>query len=181
MNAHNDSLTKFHFLKHQKKCRLKHISFDTNLNTLVTNPKLIAPLYYTHMSLIGQRPIIKTSIKSIASFKIRPNMVLGTHTTVQSNTPVFDSLLKNLKFAFLPGIKRHTEKLNPSLTLWSQNSTSCQINYPIENLNFLYSFFYLPPLSVDLGGANISVTSYYPNNHFYKALHSFYFSTHSLY
>jgi ribosomal protein L5 len=116
-NHHNDSINKFHFLKHSKKCKFKHITFDTNLNTLITNPKLLTPLYYTHMNLIGQKPKIKTSKTSIASFKIRPNMPVGTHTTIQSNSGQFDSLLKNLTFAFLPGIKRQTEVLNPTLTV----------------------------------------------------------------
>jgi ribosomal protein L5 len=114
---HHDTLNKFHFLKHPKKCQLKHITFDTNLNSLITNPKLLTPLYYTHLNLIGQKPKIKVAKNSIASFKLRPNMPVGTHTTIQSKSYLFDSLLKNLKFAFLPGIIRNTEKLKPILTV----------------------------------------------------------------
>jgi len=157
------------------------MTFDTNLNSLITNPKLLTPLYYTHMNLVGQKPKVKITKTSIASFKIRPNMPIGTHTTIQSKTGQFDSLLKNLKYGFLPGIKRQAEILDPKLTVWSQNSNDCQISYAVENLNFLYSFFYLPPLSVDLGGANISISSTYSNKYYYVGVHSFFLSTQSLY
>gem|GEM_PF-6731937 len=116
-NHHNDSITKFHFLNHSKKCKFKHMTFDTNLNSLITNPKLLTPLYYTHMNLVGQKPKVKITKTSIASFKIRPNMPIGTHTTIQSKTGQFDSLLKNLKYGFLPGIKRQAEILDPKLTV----------------------------------------------------------------
>ena len=180
-NHQIDSLTKFPFLKHPKKFKLKHITFDTNLNSLITNPKLITPLYYTHMNIIGQRPKIKVTKTSIASFKIRPNMPVGTHSTTQCGSYLFNSLLKNLTYSFLPGIKRQVQILEPKLTSWSENSNSCQISYGIENLNFLHPFFYLPPMNSHLGGANIAITSHYSKNHFYLPLHSFFLSTKSLY
>lgn len=145
-HSHNDSLAKFHFLNHNKKCQFKHITFDTNLNTLITNPKLLTPLYYTHMNLIGQKPKIKITKTSIASFKIRPNMPIGTHTTIQAKSYQFKSLLNNLRFAFLPGIKRQNQVLDVTSTLWSQNSNSCQISYPVQKSKLLIFFLLFTPL-----------------------------------
>jgi hypothetical protein len=109
-------------------------------------------------------------------------MPIGTHTRVQAKSYLFNILLKNLVYAWLPGIKRQANKeLISNFTLWAQNSSKSQISYPIENLNFLYSFFYLPPLSVELGGANIAITCEYKHKHFYLPIHSFFMSNHYLY
>jgi hypothetical protein len=39
----------------------------------------------------------------------------------------------------------------------------------------------LPPLSINLGGANITISSTYSHKHYYVSIHSFFFSTQSLY
>merc|ERR1712107_34885 len=69
------------------------------------------------MNIIGQKPKIKIAKNSIASFKIRPNIPIGTHTTIQNKSYIFQSLLKNLKFAFLPAIKRQNPLLDLTTTL----------------------------------------------------------------
>ena len=181
LKEHNDTINKFHFIKHSKKVTLNKITFDTNLNSLVNNQKLISALYYAHFNLIGQRPQVKTAQNSIASFKIRPNMIIGTHTTTQNKSYLFKSLLNNLKLSFLPSIHRQAQRdIAPKIKINSLNQQECQITYPLTNLNYLYPFFYLNTINIPLGGANISISSKSKHMHYYSTLHSFYLSTHFL-
>ena len=105
------------------KCKFDHAVFDTSLNELIVNNKLLTPLYYTHLSLIGQKPYIKKSKKSIANFKLRPNMVIGTLTTLHPSSRAFKSYFKHLHLCFLPSIKRQTEDLEVKLGVIGERSS----------------------------------------------------------
>ena len=108
---HHDSVSKFHFQHGLAKCKFEHGLFDTSLNSLIVNSKLLTPLYYTHLSLIGQKPCIKKSTKSIANFKLRGNMAIGTLTTLHPGSRAFSSYLKHFRLCFVPSIKRQKEDL----------------------------------------------------------------------
>ena len=119
-HQHHDSISKFHFQHGLDKCKFDHAVFDTSLNELIVNNKLLTPLYYTHLSLIGQKPYIKKSKKSIANFKLRPNMVIGTLTTLHPSSRAFKSYFKHLHLCFL----KYDMSFFPGTPFWP-NSNNC--------------------------------------------------------
>jgi ribosomal protein L5 len=122
---HHDSVSKFHFQHGLDKCKFEHGLFDTSLNDLIVNSKLLTPLYYTHLSLIGQKPCSKKSKKSIANFKLRPNMTIGTLTTLHPGSRAFESYLKHLRLCFLPSIKRQREELDLKIGVLGSGPEVC--------------------------------------------------------
>ena len=102
-NHHHDSISKFHFQHGLDKCKFDHAVFDTSLNELIVNNKLLTPLYYTHLSLIGQKPLIKKSKKSIANFKTRKGFAAGVKVTLRS-TKMYEFIDRLVNIA-LPRIK----------------------------------------------------------------------------
>ena len=196
-NHHHDSISKFHFQHGLDKCKFDHAVFDTSLNELIVNNKLLTPLYYTHLSLIGQKPLIKKSKKSIANFKLRPNMVIGTMTTLHPSSRAFKSYFKHLHLCFLPSIKRQTEDLEVKLGVIGERSSwrtrslkgsvnKGQLSIGVSDLTFIYSFFLLPSLFYNLnnlGGGDMTFTCSMSNksNISYVPVYKFFFSCNSLY
>jgi hypothetical protein len=175
--SHYDSIIKFHFQHPSQKCEFHQATFDTTLNALSHNSKLLTPLYYTHLKAVGQKPIIKLSKRAIASFNVREGSPVGTFTSSHFKSGVFESYYLNLYLAFLPSFKRQGSE-DPTITVLNINSL--QLVFPITDLNFLYSFFLLPPIfysSSNLGGANIGFSSKSNFKHFYPSIHKFFFST----
>jgi len=196
-HQHHDSISKFHFQHGLDKCKFDHAVFDTSLNELIVNNKLLTPLYYTHLSLIGQKPYIKKSKKSIANFKLRPNMVIGTLTTLHPGSRAFKSYFKHLHLCFLPSIKRQTEDLEVKLGVIGERSSwrtrslkgsvnKGQLSIGVSDLTFIYSFFLLPSLFYNLnnlGGGDMTFTCSMSDksNISYIPVYKFFFSCNCLY
>jgi len=174
---HYDSITKFHFQHPSEKCTFHQSTLDTSLNKLSHNSKLLTPLYYTHLKVLGQKPIIKLSKRSIASFNVREGSPVGTFTSSHFKSLVFESYYLNLHLAFLPSFKRQGLS-DPTVTVLNKNSL--QLGFPLRDFNYLYSFFLLPSIfynSTNLGGGNISFSSRSNFKNFYPSIHKFFFST----
>lgn len=188
---HHDSLSKFHFQHGLDRCKFDHAIFDTTLNQLIVNNKLLTPLYYTHLSIVGQKPSVKKSSKSIANFKLRPNMAIGTLTTLHPKSRAFSSYLSHLQFSFLPTLKRQRENLTVRLGVLGDNSDSRgaikgQLSIGVTDLTYIYSFFLLPSLFynlTDLGGGEMTLTCSMSGKSdiSYIPVYKFFFSCQSLY
>jgi|TARA_B110000967_G_scaffold200698_1_gene236877 ribosomal protein L5 len=184
---HQDSLSKFHFQHGLDRCKFDHAIFDTTLNQLIVNNKLLTPLYYTHLSLVGQKPSVKKSTKSIANFKLRANMPVGTLTTLHPGSRSFSSYLSHLKFSFLPTLKRQGDNLKVQVgVLGKEGDIKGQLSIGVTDLTYIYAFFLLPSLFynlTNLGGGEMTLTCSMSgkgrNN--YIPVYKFFFSSHSLY
>lgn len=161
-NNHHNSISKFHFQGSLEKCAFNSAVIDASLNSLIVNSKLLLPLYYQNLNIGGQSPLVKETKKSIANFKVRPDMVMGVLTTMRPNTVGFETFMSQLKYSFLPSIARQNEKLciEPAVIGGDSSKGLCTINIGIVDLTFLYSFFLLPSAffnSTNLGGCNFGV------------------------
>ena len=110
-NTH-DSLHQFQWVHPLQKTKLIQSSITTANNRLIKQPKLINPLYLFLTLFLGQKPKINVSKRSIAAFKIRPNIPLGTKnhlhkssltlfysTFVTTLLPVLNQSNSNVTFA----------------------------------------------------------------------------------
>merc|ERR1711937_462817 len=145
-NNHYNSMTKFHFQVSLEKCTFSSAVTDSSLNSLTVNSKLLLPLFYMNLNTGGQRCLVKKTKKSIASFKVRPDMVSGTVTTLSSKTFCFETFLCQFKNSFLPSISRQKEGLNINVSLlFGKGSNSlCGVTVGVSDLTSLYPFFLLP-------------------------------------
>jgi len=174
---HHDSIAKFHFTHPSEKCNLHQATFDASLNKLSHNNKLLTPLYYTHLKIVGQKPMVKFSKRSIASFNVREGNPIGTYTSSHLKSSNFECYYLNLYLAFLPSFKRQGLE-DVKITVLNKNSL--QLVFPLVDFSFLYSFFLLPSVfynSTNLGGANIGFSSQSNFKYFYPSIHKFFFST----
>jgi len=183
--SHHNSISKFHFQQSLDKCRFKSAVIDTSLNKLILNSKLLLPLYYVNLNLGGQRPIVKETKKSIASFRVRPNMAMGTLLTLREGSNSFKNFMLQLKYSFLPSISRKEEGL--SLNINYLGKGLCSASVGVDDLTSLYTFFLLPSAFfnfTDLGGCNIIIQGGFKQSKSKKmgavSLHKFLFSYHSI-
>jgi len=84
-NTH-DSLHQFQWVHPLQKTKLVQTSVSTANNTLIKQPKLINPLYFFLTLFLSQKPKVKVSNKSIAAFKVRPNIPLGTQNHLHNTS-----------------------------------------------------------------------------------------------
>lgn len=144
-NKH-DILNQYHYVKSNQKVKLVQVNINTNNNKLIKQSKIINPLYFYLNSLIGQKSKIKLSKKSIAAFKVRPNMPIGTIHNLHNY------ILEQFYYIFITTII-NTTSINYSV---AKNNKSYNIlisfpNYDLNNIilnknNIIYNF---------LGGSNI--------------------------
>lgn len=141
-----DFIHKFQWINVNNKPKLNILLIDNNNNNIINKNNLIYPTYYSLLLLFNQKPYIKTTKKSIASFNIRPNMNLGGYITINNK-----SLFWNKLFYFI----------NPSLSIYKNNITyqysknkyNIHKNYGIKNLNNK-NYNYTPRV-YNIGGANL--------------------------
>jgi ribosomal protein L5 len=160
-NYHYNSITKFQFQGSLEKCKFNNAVIDTSLNSLIVNSKLLLPLFYLNLNIIGQRPVIKETKKSIANFKVRPNIPMGTLTSMSAKSLEFVSFMDQIKYSFMPSISRQNEGMSVEVCVLGGSSKKglCGINIGVADLTYLYSFFLLPSAffnSTNLGGCNFS-------------------------
>lgn len=167
---------KFSFVSCKRMPSLKSATFDLNLNSLISSPNLIHPLFYMHSNFVGQKALVKVAKRSVASFKLREGMVIGTKTTVHRKSREFDSFYKNIKFSFAPSILRQAEKIKIGLT------ETGGVNFGLLDFTSVYSFFLLPAVFYtmnNLGGGNILLN--HKGMTGCKELTGFFFSTKYIY
>jgi len=170
-NNHHNSISKFHFQGSLEKCVFNSAVVDASLNSLIVNSKLLLPLYYLNLNIGGQSLLVKETKKSIANFKVRPNMVMGTLITMRPNTVSFNAFMCQLKYSFLPSIARQNETLSIKSAVIGEGSSKglCSVNIGIIDLTYLYSFFLLPSAffnSTNLGGCNFGLVCGIRSRHF---------------
>ncbi len=183
--SHHNSLTKFHFQHSLEKCSVKSAVIDSSLNKLILNSKLLLPLYYINLNVTGQRPLVKETKKSIASFRVRPNMVMGTLSTLSAGSKTFKNFMIQVKYSFLPSMSRRKEGLSLNLNYLGNGQSSVSVG--VEDMTSLYTFFLLPSAffnSTDIGGCNIVIKGGFKNvkKGFIECtpLHKFLFSFNSI-
>ena len=82
-NTH-DLLHQFQWTHPLQKTKLIQTNINTANNRLIKQPKLINPLYFFLTLFLARKPKVKISQKSIASFKVRPNIPLGTKNNLHN-------------------------------------------------------------------------------------------------
>lgn len=147
-NLYNDFSLKFTPLlinNHKQKKRsfnpynnpkIDNINFIVSNNNLINNPNLLIPLINKSQSITGQYPSLIKANKSIASFKLRKNMVTGLQTTLRNKKA--NNLLKILRYSLFPryGIKLSSTKFGlDNLNIFSHITPSPSINQNDENLS----------------------------------------------
>ncbi len=167
MIKHYDILTKFQYLKNNHKIKIKEIIVDMNSNKIPKNNKYIIPLYITHTTFTGQKPLLKIAKDSYANFKIRKGMVLGTLTTIHPSNSNFNIVYNNILFGYLPSLKR---QFNQRIHYNGLHEGYSQVSFGVEDLSNIYpTLFY--------HGVNISIISKTLSDNWNKNIDKFYFST----
>ena len=118
----HDLLHQFQWIHPLQKTKLIQATVNTANNRLIKQPKLINPLYFCLTLFLNRKPKIKISKNSIAAFKVRPNIPLGTknhlhkssltffyNTFITSLLPVFNTQKYNNNYAHAS-----TTRINPS-------------------------------------------------------------------
>lgn len=86
----HDLLHQFQWIHPSQKTKLIQATVSTANNRLIKQPKLINPLYFCLTLFLNRKPKVKISKKSIAAFKVRPNIPLGTQNHLhQSSLTLF--------------------------------------------------------------------------------------------
>lgn len=128
-----DFIHQFQWINAKNKPKLKRLYIDNINNDIISKNNLIYPTYYSLLLLFNQKPSIKTTKKSIASFNIRPNMNLGTFISISKNSYFWNKLF----YLILPNLPQY--KNNITYQLNNKNKNICyniHCNYGIDN--FIY-------------------------------------------
>jgi ribosomal protein L5 len=149
-----DFIHQFQWIKGCDKPKFKVLYYDTNNNDIVKQNNLIFATYYSLLLHFNQKPLIKTTKKSIASFGIRPNMNLGVCISINEN-----SLFWNTCFYYI----------NSSLPLYKNNIAyntlnsfsfsrlyNVQVNYGISNISSRIMGISHYNASNNIGGGNFT-------------------------
>lgn len=116
--------------------KVDNIVFIVSNNNLVNNPNLLIPLINKSQSITGQYPSLIRATKSIASFKLRKDMVTGLLTTLRKKKAIH--LLNILKYSIFPryNIKLSSPKFGlKNLNIFSHITSGYNINPHDENLD----------------------------------------------
>lgn len=144
-NKH-DILNQYHYVKSNQKIKLIQANININNNKLIQQSKIINPLYFYVNLLFNQKAKIKLSKKSIAAFKIRPNIPIGTIHNLHKY------ILQQFYYIFITTmINNQSVKYTTQKNYQSYNILISFPNYDINNIilnknNILFNF---------LGGAHI--------------------------
>ena len=74
----HDKIHEYHWVDSNKKLKIIQTTLQTSNNKVIKEQKYILPLQFYLNLFLNQKPKIKIAKHSNASFKIRPNMILGT-------------------------------------------------------------------------------------------------------
>lgn len=121
-----DFIHQFQWIKASNKPILKALYVDNINNNIIGKNNLIYPTYYSLLLLFNQKPAIKTTKKSIASFNIRPNMNLGGFITINKKSYFWPKLF----YLINPILPRYSN--NKSIQ-YSENKYNIHCNYGVEN------------------------------------------------
>jgi len=80
--------------------RLEKISINIGVGAAITNKKLIEDAVKELTLISGQKPVIRKARKSIATFKLREGMPIGTSVCLRDNM-MWDFLDRLINIAFL--------------------------------------------------------------------------------
>lgn len=150
-----DFIHKFQWIKHYNKPKLNLLIVDTNNNSIIKNNNLIYPTYYSLLLLFNQKPLVKTTKKSIANFNIRPNMNLGAYLSINKNSLFLNNLFYYINSTF-PTYKNNISYKNIN------NGYNIQINYGINNINSRMIGITHFNQSNKIGGCNFLFNFYSP-------------------
>lgn len=120
-----DFIHQFQWISGSNKPRLKALYVDNINNNIVGKTNLIYPTYYSLLLLLNQKPFVKTTKDSIASFKIRPSMNLGGFVTINKNSCFWPKLF----YLINPSLSRCNKSYQ-----YSGKSYNIHCNYGVENL-----------------------------------------------
>lgn len=74
----HDFLHQYQWIHPLQKIKILQATVQTSNNKLIKEQKNILPIQFFLNLFLAQKPKIKVAKKSNASFKIRPNMIIGT-------------------------------------------------------------------------------------------------------
>ena len=126
-----DFIHQFQWINIHNKPKLNCLYIDNNNNSIIKKNNLIYPTYYFLLITFNQKPFIKSTKKSIASFNIRPNMNLGTFISINKNNYIW-----NYIFYFInPNLIKNNNNNNNNRNIlyqYKNNKYHININYGIN-------------------------------------------------
>ncbi len=76
-------MTKFGYKNVMEIPRVEKVIVNMGVGEAVANPKVLDAAVNDLMTIVGQRPVVTRAKKSIAAFKIRQGMAIGTKVTLR--------------------------------------------------------------------------------------------------
>ena len=150
-----DFIHQFQWIKSDNKPSLKSVLIDTNNNEAVKRTSLIYSTYYSMLMLFNQRPYVKTTKNSIASFSVKPNMNLGGQLSLSK-----DSVFVEMMFYYLnpslseSSMQKHVGR-NKSY-VYKDNKYKIQVGYGIDDLRTKLFFIHHTSIEESIGGGNLT-------------------------
>ena len=144
----HDFIHQYQWIHPLQKIKIIQTTIQTSNNKIIKEQKMILPIQFFLNFFLAQKPKVKTARKSNASFKIRPNMILGTKNHLHNSK--LHLFFSRFICSILPLIKQNS---NITTNLLKNNNFHVLISYGWQEI-----IPYNIPINIPshaLGGAHV--------------------------